>query len=196
MCPLSIMKDGQRVEGIIAAASTPETTRIQQVNLEERPRTGRITDPFWFAMQVWWFPKLAFLNFAGMTDPTYNGHMLPVKFGVFMEEQCRERGFRMPDTTVYDGAVLGPLRALLVQLATPVWAEVTIGSSYLEYRALDAYLRIYGARIASPEVEAHYVLNTEQAPLYRRLYTPEDWYACRCRYSVRQKPVIHGTSPE
>ena len=90
----------------------------------------------------------------------------------------------------FRGAVLAPLRALLCRLGVPVWAEITVGNSYLAYRGLDAYIRVFGAGIESATQEAHFLLNTERMPSERRLLAPELWWLCSSWVSLGQKDVV------
>ena len=70
-----------------------------------------------------------------------------------------------PTAGVYAGLLLPPLRELLRRLNLAVWAELTVGNSFREYRALDAYLRVFGPNIISPAQEAHFLLNSEGATI-------------------------------
>ena len=79
---------------------------------------------------------------------------------------------------------------MLRRLKVQVWAELCFDFSYHGYRALDGYVRIFGAGINSPKEEAHYLLNTEAPPSQRRLMRPEEWYFCRSWYSWGQKRCI------
>ena len=88
------------------------------------------------------------------------------------------------------GAFLSPLRACLKQLNRHVWAEITVGSSYHGYKALDAYVRIFGSQIVSADEEAWYLLNMENGPYLRAWKRPEDWWGCHHWISRGQKQCI------
>ena len=81
-------------------------------------------------MDVWWYPGLAFLNWAGLTSHVYHGHRLDCTFGAYLVTACLNKGIQMPVDPVVRGPVLAPLRMLLRQLGLPVWAELTPGNSY------------------------------------------------------------------
>ena len=126
MCPVSIGS----ASGIVVSTSTAASTRRQMMNLAEHQAGMGSSFPYWLELQVWWYPHLAFLNFHGLTDPTHQGQLLPVSFGDFLQDYCTRQGFPMPREPVFGGAVLAPLRRLLRRLGVPVWAEITVGSSY------------------------------------------------------------------
>ena len=86
---------------------------------------------------------------------------------------------------------MGPLRALLRKLGLPVWADITLGISYHAYRALDAYLRVFGAGIESAQQEAHFLLNTERISSRRWRLAPENWWRCKSWVPVRQTRGNH-----
>ena len=131
-----------------------------------------------------------------MTDPTNQGQLLRVSFGESLQDYCTRQGFPLPREPVFGSAVLAPLRRLLRRLGLPVWAEITVGSSYHAYRALDAYIRIFGAGIQSPTQEAHFLLNTDRIPDDRWRSRHEEWFRCRSWVSVGQKPVTAAWNVE
>ena len=107
-----------------------------------------------------------------------------------MRAYCLEHGVEFARPRVFGGAILGPLRDMLRRLKVQVWAELTFGFSHHGYRALDGYVRIFGASINSPEEEAHYLFNTEASPSQRRLMRRGEWYFCRSWYSWGQRRCI------
>ena len=149
-----------------------------------------IHNPYWMHLEVWWFKGLAFLNFAGVRDRQYRGQKLPGSFGDFLKVYCAQRRVQFTAGHVFGGPLLGPMRRRLRNLGIDVWAELTVGSSFQEYRALDAYIRMFGGGIASPKQEAHYLLNTERPPRERYVLPPENWWSCTSWVSVGQKDCV------
>ena len=137
------------------------------------------------------FQGMAMMNFAGCLDNRYQGTRLAHNFGQYLCEACIVQQNPFPTEGVYRGPLLSPLRTLLQRLNVAVWAEVTVGSSFSEYKGLDAYVRFFGSNIVSPEEEAWFLLNTEiEDAGQRELKRPEDWYSCKHWKSMGQKPTI------
>ena len=82
------------------------------------------------------------------------------------------------------------LREELTRVGIPYWAEITVGTSMRDFRALDLYLSIFGSSVASPEEEAEYRLNCELPPMQRSIFRPEDFWRCRHWVSAGQRPRI------
>ena len=190
MCPMTMPSPTGPEQGILVATSTAHSTRIQKQNLEQHAAGKGIEKPYWKDLEVHWYPGLAFLNFNGLHDPTYQGRTLPLLFGEYLEQACIRQDVAYYTAPVFGGAVLSPLRDLLRRLGLPVWAEITAGNSFHAYRGLDAYIRIFGAGIESPQEEAHYILNTQYDALQRFLLAPERWWTCDSWVSAGQKPVV------
>lgn len=114
---------------------------------------------------------------------------MPGGFGGYLRAVSSDRGIDFSMAAVSIGLVQLPLRQLLQKL-TPVWAEVSIGNSYWEYRALDAYVSCFGAQTKTPEQQAWYLLNVEHPAGQRRMLWPEDWHTCRTWKSMGQKPCM------
>ena len=180
----------ERTPGMLVAQSTGQTTRLQKENAEQHAAGLGISRPYWYDLEVYWFQDLAFLNFNGMHDSKYNGHRLPYTFGQFLHTACMQKGVAFATETVFGGAVLSPLRSMLHRLQIPVWAEITVGSSYHGYFALDAYLRIFGHGIESATEEAQFLLNTYMPPEKRTHRFPEDWWQCDDWVSVGQRECV------
>ena len=185
MLPMSMPSATGRgdVTGMLVATSSAGSIRNHQQNFAEHHLGAGIENRDWKAMDVYFFEDLAFLNFNGMRDPEYKGYKLAVSFGEYLEEASQRKG--IPFFALLGGA-LPPLRAQLEGLGVQYWAEITVGSSFHEYRALDAYVRISGAGIEKYE-QAHFVLNTQKGPRYRVLMMPEDWWMCDSWVSVGQQ---------
>ena len=191
MCPVVGMASAAGpVSGMLVAISTAESTRVHKENALEHSAGRGIRNPHWQYLQVYFFKDLAFLNFSGMHDEQYGGYPLPVLFGEYLKQACIAKGIEYADKPVFEGPVLSPLRAMLQELGTPIWAEITAGSSFHEYRALDAYVRVFGMGIESAEQEAMFILNTEAAARNRRLKYPEEWWTCDSWVSKGQKWVV------
>ena len=133
---------------------------------------------------------MALMNFAGIEQSQFQGTKLRQSFGEFLHASCMQQKIIFPVQTMYRGAALGPLRALLQQLNVSAWLEFTVGASYKAYRGLDAYVRIFGRDVVSAEQEAWFILNQEALPHQRRLLGPEFWYTCLQWKSMGQKPVV------
>ena len=191
MCPVLLPDSaGQTTPGMVIATSTAATTAIQKENMRMHQLNQGIQNPYWAHLEVWVYRGLAFLNYAGIGNPEYNGTKLEISFGEFLRQYCVQQNVEFSIPRVFGGAILAPLRDMLRRLNIQVWAEMTFGMSYHAYRGLDGYVRIFGAGITSPDEEAHYLLNTQDPPSRRRLMRPEQWYYCRSWYSFGQKPCI------
>ena len=92
--------------------------------------------------------------------------------------------------TLTHGLYHDSLRSLLQRLGILNWIEITAGSSWAGYRALDAYIKIYSGGMTPPEEEAWFVLNLEVPVQQRRMFAPEYWYYCRNWYSMGQRTSI------
>ena len=140
-----------------------------------------IQEPQWHRFELWRYEGLAFMNWSGISDATYQGTKLPEYFGQYMEEACRRQGIPFPRQAVFGGALLASMRRTLQRLGA--------GNSFHEYEALGAYGCIFGAGIESPPQEAWYMLNTESPATYRYLKRPEEWWSCRSWVSMGQRPT-------
>ena len=69
--------------GIAIVVSTPESMRRVKDTMGMHGRGHGIFGPYYLLMQVFWFPGKARLNFAGITEPEYQGHRLNMLFGEF-----------------------------------------------------------------------------------------------------------------
>ena len=176
--------------GILLAMSTSMSTWQDKYNHNEHQLGRGIQLPHWFHFDVWWFPGMALLNFAGIQQAQFQGMKLPGNFGQFLQATCMAQKVMFPTQIMYRGPALGPLRGLLQQLSVSAWLEFTVGSSYKEYRGLDAYVRIFGQHVVSAEQEAWYMLNYEAPPQERMLLAPQSWYSCLQWKSMGQKPTV------
>ena len=59
--------------GVIIALSTPESTRVCKENTALLEQGSYVLDPYWLYYQVWWYAGMSLLNFAGITDPRFQG---------------------------------------------------------------------------------------------------------------------------
>ena len=71
------------------------------------------------------------------------------------------------------------LRELFRILGILAWKELTIGSSYQQYRALDVYERLMVAGMQDNPVAVWFLLNTEMPPMQRMCPDPRKWYEHR-----------------
>ena len=162
------------MSGVLVAVSAAATTRIQKEQYFAHQGGQAINGGHWERVPLWWYPGLAMFNWSGITDPDFHGASFTQSLGEYLQNTAVASGIpSISRERVAQGPYLGPLRDLLRRVGVPVWIELTVGSSYREYRALDAYVRVLGSDITSPEEEAHYVLNTEIPPGDRYVLTPE-----------------------
>ena len=63
--------------GVLMTVSSPESTTLQKANDLALAQSAEVVAPYWLKFKVWWFPRMAFLNFTG-------------KFSVAVEINCAE----------------------------------------------------------------------------------------------------------
>ena len=71
------------INGMIVACSTGESTRIQHQNCQEQAAGMPVRDPSFLYFNVYWFPRMAILNFVGITKAKFQGSMIADHLGDF-----------------------------------------------------------------------------------------------------------------
>ena len=71
------------INGMIVACSTAESTRMQNQNNQEQAEGMPIRDPSFLYFNVYWFPRMAILNFVGITKAKFQGSMIADHLGDF-----------------------------------------------------------------------------------------------------------------
>ena len=117
-----------------------ESTRIQR----DHPLGMEITDPAWLWYECYFFPRLAFLNWRGITNPQYANDGPIGLLGELLDQYCGTNGvnmWRRQYVVVRNGPYLQGLRKLFRRLAVPVWLELASGYSRREYAGFDVFVR-------------------------------------------------------
>ena len=185
MVPWSV--DG--VSGILLAVSTPESIRAYKASIAQNQRGGMITEPDWLYYGVYWFAGLCMFNFAGLSDPQYEGRELPGNLGMLLEQECSAEGIDFSEyVNITRGTYYESFRYLLRDVGVFKHLQITTCMSCNAFRGLEAYLTVFEG-IAPPAQEAHFRLNTEYAPADRQLLYPSDWYRCKVWHSVGQRDL-------
>jgi len=184
--------------GIVCACSTKESNRQYQHDVQLNARGGMITKPEFFFYEVWYFVGLALFNFAGMTDPEYDGQKVEQSLEGILDGAFRVKGnahWRREYCHLDAGgeyeAVLR--RVLHEGLGIPILLEIVCGISMWGYNCLDAYVKVLTQGMPSPTQEAWYILNSEFGKDARPT-DPEDWYGCRHWLSKGQRGSISCTT--
>ena len=175
---------------LIIAESTGESTIKQAENQRANDSNQVITDPFWQYFKVWQYEGLSILNWRGIHMRKYNGQSLPANLGRYLRDFATFANVEYPETPMWQGPMLSPLRTFLQSLGIPLWLEITAGCSQWEYAGLDSYIRIFGSNIESSSQEAWYLLNTHSPVGQRRFLRPEEWG--HMRVLAQLGPEGHG----
>ena len=168
----------RRMPGLLMAVSTPESTRKTKDNYETARAGCIITEPAWLSYDCWFFQDLVPMNFAGILDNRYQGTFVG-HLGDVLNQQCSALGmtnWKSQYTWIAGGHFMQGLRDLLYASGTRCWVELTAGSSWLEYGALDVYVRFLSAGMPPPREHAWYIVNYSGMPDSRFCPPPEDWY--------------------
>ena len=137
---------------------------------------------------VYGFKSLSILNIAGMTHPQHDGTPYGCLQDV-LDKVFPKSDWRGKYTTCNRGlSYRAGLRRMLAELiGVRYWLEFGFGTSWQQYRSLDAYVSIFHHGMSPPPSEAWFLLNTEVAPYDRKLYPAEQWYHCRDWKSIGQR---------
>jgi hypothetical protein len=185
---------GAVVPGVLLAMSTPQSASVFNDSCRANRIHGTpITNPEWMYYHVYWYPHLALMNIAGLSEAQYDPQELTENLGVVLDRMARLAGitnFQGRYCMTTHGMYHDGLRMCLRDVGILNWVEATSGISYHGYRCLDVYLKIYSHGMAAPKYEAHWLLNTEWSVQYRRYLAPEQWYLCKNWVSKGQKESI------
>jgi len=180
--------------GILMALSNGDSTTRMRENHAQYEEGAVITEPHWLLYDLWWYPGMALLNFAGIRQSAYQGHSLGKNLGELLQEVLPAKGmpqWRQRYCIIHHGYYLESLRKLLREAFHVYnWVELTSGYSYREFRALDLYVRVVSQGMQPPAEEAWYLLNVSGPPLKRWVPSPEDWWRYADLRSIGQRPCI------
>ena len=128
------------VDGVILAVSSALSTNICKENMAQYQRSAVIDNPHWLYYDVWWYAGLALLNFSGILNNQYQGHLLSYQLGQLFDDVFASKmpNWRMQFCIMTEGYFCDSLRHLLRQgMNVSNWLEITTGRSWRAYLGLD-----------------------------------------------------------
>ena len=178
--------------GIMLGVSTPESTRRYQDDLLVNRDNRIITNHEFLLYACWWYPKLVVFNIAGISNPAFQGVMLQYNLGEILDRIAPPElvGWRSQYLSVAGGMYNDVFRQVLLAFGVQYHVEMTFGLSLLAYLGVDAYVKFFHGNMPPPEYEAHFVLNDDRAPEYRRFHRPDQWWMCKVWRSLGQRESI------